>query len=110
MLLTLPQQSGREQFGRRPCVVVAIPDRAGTPRFPILVIAPLTTSKGPWTDAAPALYPILAVGAAGLHEESVVLLDQIRAAQESRIESYIGSLTEAEFEPIRKGIRRMFDI
>jgi mRNA-degrading endonuclease toxin of MazEF toxin-antitoxin module len=50
------------------------------------------------------------VGAAGLHEESVVLLDQIRAAQESRIESYIGSLTEAEYEPIRNGIRRMFDI
>jgi mRNA interferase MazF len=34
ILLTLPQQGGREQLGRRPCVVVAIPDRVGTPRFP----------------------------------------------------------------------------
>ena len=65
---------------------------------------------GPWTDAAPPLYPILSVGAAGLREESVVLLDQIRAAQASRIESYIGSLTETEYEPIRKGITKMFGI
>lgn len=110
LLLTLPQQIGHEQSGRRPCVVVGIPDKLGVPRFPILIVAPLTTAKGTWLQTAPELYPVLPAGSGGLHVESVVLLDQIRAAQESRIESYIGSLKQAEYEPIRYGVRKMFDL
>ena len=49
---------GREQEGPRPGVVVGLPTNAGRPRYPVLILAPVTTSKGQeWQAAAPDLYP-----------------------------------------------------
>jgi mRNA interferase MazF len=79
VLVTLPsnQPRGREQEGRRPALVVGIPK--GQVRYPMLFVAPLTTQKGEWVQRNSTLYPTLANGTGGLSQDSVVLLDQIRA-------------------------------
>jgi mRNA interferase MazF len=45
VLAKFPEQDpqGREQQGLRPAVVVALPEQIGTPRFPLIVVVPLTT-------------------------------------------------------------------
>lgn len=110
ILVALPsnQPRGREQEGTRPAVVVGIPE--GEMRFPMLVVAPLTTQKGDWVEANLMLYPILAPGIGGLTQESVVLLDQIRAVDARRMMAYIGSLTPKYYQPILAGIKPIFRI
>ena len=38
--------SGREQEGYRPAIVVGIPSRLGKMRFPLVLVAPMTTDRG----------------------------------------------------------------
>ncbi len=102
---------GREQEGYRPAVVVAIPEHVGTPRFAVLLLAPMTSDKGlDWPDDAPALYPRYPAGTAGLHSPSICLLDQVRALDAERIGGYRGSLSDEEYRPIREGLQRMMGI
>lgn len=89
----LPQQNpqGHEQQGYRPAIVVGLPTRLGSPRFSVVIVAPLTTDRGQeWSSAAPNLYPQLSVGIGGLKSPSIVLLDQVRALDISRIVSFKG--------------------
>ena len=108
ILVALPvnEPRGREQEGTRPAVVVGIPE--GQVRFPMLVVAPLTTQKGDWVEANLLLYPTLTDGMGGLTRDSVVLLDQIRAVDARRMMSYIGSLTPEDYEPILIGMKQIF--
>jgi mRNA interferase MazF len=48
------------------------------------------------------------MGTGGLAQESVVLLDQIRAIDVQRIIAYLGSLTTEEYEPISTGLKQIF--
>lgn len=67
---------GREQEGIRPALVIAVPQRLGIPRFPWLIVAPMTSDKKQnWAVTSPDLYPKLAAGEAGLPDNSIVLLD-----------------------------------
>lgn len=105
-----PQQNpqGREQEGFRPAIVVGFPNRLGIPRFSLIVVIPITTDKGQtWALASPDLYPRFAAGVAGLSSPSIVLLDQIRVIDVSRIVDYRGSLTPDEYQPILIGLQRM---
>lgn len=71
---------GREQEGVRPALVVGIPQRLGNPRFPLLLVAPMTSARSQtWAAASPELYPTLPAGEAGLPQNSIILLDQVRA-------------------------------
>lgn len=68
---------GREQEGIRPALVIGVPQRLGIPRFPLVIVAPMTSARSPsWAVASPALYPQLAAGEAGLPQNSIVLLDR----------------------------------
>jgi mRNA interferase MazF len=70
----------REQQGYRPAIVVAVPDLLDIPRFPLIVVIPLTTDRGQkWATASSNLYPRFSAGVAGLRSPSVALLDQVRA-------------------------------
>lgn len=99
---------GHEQSGYRPAIVVGLPERLGVPRFPTLLLVPLTTDREQaWAAASPKLYPRLAAGAGGLPSPSIVLLEQVRALSTARIGRHVGMLTPKEYEPIREGLERM---
>jgi mRNA interferase MazF len=56
ILVTFPAQvsPGREQQGYRPAIVVGIPQRLGTPRYPLLLVVPLTSNRQQsWAVDAP---------------------------------------------------------
>ena len=111
LLVRLPQQSppGNEQFGERPAVVVGLPELLGPVRFPMAVIAPLTTDRGqPWAAANPALYPRLPAGVGGLGSDSLVLLDQVRSLGVRRIVRQIGTVPAQALGPIQNGLLRIF--
>ncbi len=99
---------GREQEGSRPAVVVGLPERLGTPRFAVLLLAPMTGDKRHrWAELAPALYPRYPAGTAGLRSDSICLIDQVRAMGAERVYRYHGSLSDEEYRPIREGLERI---
>ncbi len=112
LLVTLPQRNpkGHEQEGTRPVVVVGLPDVLGDSRFPILIVIPLTTQTGSWSVKSPKLYPVLAKDTGGLPFPSTVLIDQIAGIDASRVLRKLGRLSTKEFEPIHKGLKRIFKL
>ena len=103
--------AGREQEGPRPCVLVGLPSNLGRPRFPVLLLAPVTTFKAqPWVSVAPDLYPVLTAGAAGLSADSVVLTDQTRALDASRLTRFLGNLTAQQYAPIWAALAGVFEL
>lgn len=99
---------GHEQEGPRPAVVVGLPSRAGRPRYPVLWLSPVTTyRRQAWVKAAPELYPILPAGVSHLSADSVVLVDQTRALDASRLARFLGNLTEEQYAPIHDAVRRI---
>lgn len=100
---------GHEQQGRRPAVVVGTPDALGPVRFSMVVLVPLTRDRGQdWALANPDLYPRLPAGAGNLPEDSVCLLDQVRAVDAGRLKGHRGRLTEAQYRPLLNGLARLF--
>lgn len=95
---------GHEQQGMRPCLLIADPAEIQPLRYPLLIVAPLSTES----LARLPLYPRLAAGVGGLPKASTVLLDQLTAIDLRRVRGYIGTLTEKELAPIRKGLLLMF--
>ncbi len=112
LLISLPAHApeGREQVGVRPAVVVGLPESLGVPRFPLCIVAPLTTREGEWSRRAPDLFPRLGAGSGGLTKDSTVLLDQVRSVDPSRVRGYLGSLSGRDFDPIQSGVRRIFGL
>ncbi len=110
LLVALPEHTprGHEQHGVRPAIVVGLPDKLGKPRFPMLIVTPLTTQTGKWVKDSPRLYPTLPPGSGGISQSSVVLLDHLRAIDQDRIQGFIGSLTISELTPIETHLAEMF--
>ena len=111
LIISLPQHTpyGHEQEGTRPTIVVGMPRKLGKPRFPMLIVAPLTTKIGTWAIKSPLLYPTLRVGTGGLTETSAVLLDHLSAVDENRIEKHIGNLNQNEVTQIQQQLLLMFN-
>jgi mRNA interferase MazF len=102
---------GREQEGPRPAVLVGLPLLLGRPRFPMLLVAPVTTFRAQhWATGAPALYPVLAAGQGGLITDSVVLTDQLRALDSPRLIRLLGHLNPDQYAPIRSALRGMCEL
>ena len=102
-----PEQTpqGREQEGYRPAIVVGFPRSLGTPRFPVILVVPITTYKNQsWANNSPDLYPVFDAGIAGLRSSSIALLDQVRAIDARRIVNYRGSLTDGEYKFVKDGL------
>ncbi len=111
VLAKFPEQDpqGREQQGLRLAVVVALPEQIGTPRFPLIVVVPLTTDRGQsWANASPDLYPKLEAGDGGLISASIVLLDQVRALDVNRVLRFWGTLKNEQYRPIQLGLAKLF--
>ena len=110
VVIQMPQHlpRGTEQEGQRPVLVVGIPQVLGDPRFPLVLVVPLTTDRQQtWSQRSPELYPKLPRGTAGLTADSVVLLDQLRAVSIDRTTSYLGTLPSDVYTPIQGAINRM---
>lgn len=108
----LPQQlpNGREQEGYRPVLVLAVPRHTGSMRYPMLVVAPLTTDKDqPWIAGNP-LYIRLQAGTGGLPINSVVLLDQLRALDVTRMARLLGTLSATQYAPIQQGLKGLLKL
>ena len=100
---------GHEQEGLRPAVVVAMPDRLGVGRFPLLVLVPFTSYRDqPWVDTAPDRYPRFDSGTTGLRSASVALLDQVVTVDVARIKRRRGHLSLEQYQAVRVGLERMF--
>lgn len=93
LVIRLPahRPPAHEQEGRRPALVIGLPERLGPPRFPTVIVAPLTTAWRPWVERAPRLYPVLEIGETNLPRRSVVLMDQCRAVDVARIDGWLGT-------------------
>ena len=101
---------GHEQEGLRPVVVVGLPSLVGQPRYPVIVVVPLTTDRAQkWVHASPALYPKLPSGVGGLPKDSVALLDQIQIIDASRVALKLGELKKTEMGPITKGLKKILN-
>jgi mRNA interferase MazF len=80
----------------------------GNPRFPTIIVAPITSQvSGKWVSS-PELYPVLSVGTASLNRESVVLLDSLRAIDATRVKRRIGHLSSQEYDPVEQGLRIIY--
>lgn len=96
---------GHEQEGQRPAIVVGVP--IGAIRYPVIIVVPLTTQGGTWARENPNVYPQLQAGIARLKQNSIALLDQVRAVDARRVISYLGSLTSEDYAPIVEGLLQM---
>jgi mRNA interferase MazF len=110
VLLPRHVPAGHEQEGQRPAVVIGTTDGLGSTRFPMLMIAPMTTQLEAWTRNNPLLYPIIPAGIAGLSQDSAILLDQLRALSLSRLLGFMGTLETAQIEKIKSATGKIFEV
>ena len=82
---------GSEQGGIRP--VVILQNDVGNRHSPTVIAAAITGQKG-----KPSLPTHVSLGASvpGLHRDSIILLEQLRTIDKSRLKDKIGSLGEAQ--------------
>lgn len=107
--LPLHPPGGHEQEGFRPAIVVGWPARLGFPRYPMLIIAPLTTARGQgWASQSPDLYPMLQAGDGGLPVHSLVLMDQLRAVDAGRVVRRLGALDQVVYARLHRALTEVF--
>lgn len=99
---------GHEQEGVRPVVVVGVPAKIGKPRYPMLIIVPLTTDRNAkWSEGSPLLYPKIHAGSGGIQNDSIALLDQVRSIDVSRVVAKGGELSDSEMKPLITGLKHL---
>lgn len=86
---------GSEQGGYRP--VLIIQNNTGNLYSPTVIVAAISGKTGAKPNL-PTHHKVRAY--AGLNEESLVLLEQIRTLDKKRLQEYIGQLEQADMEQI----------
>ena len=86
---------GSEQGGVRP--VFIIQNNMGNRYSPTVIVAAMSGKVAEKTEL-PTHYKVRVY--AGLQEESLVLLEQIRTIDKKRLQNYIGELNQADMEQI----------
>lgn len=96
---------GSEQGGRRP--VVIIQNDMGNLHAPTVIAIPLTGSQG-----KPELptHVHVAQGEAGLWRESIVLCEQVRTLEKTRLIRYLGALSAQSMRLVEKALFVSLDI
>ena len=89
---------GSEQGGKRP--VVVIQNNIGNVHSPTLIVATITTKQD--KRKYPTHYPIKENPA--FTEPSVIMLEQLRTIDKSRIDNYLGKVTPREMVAIEKAL------
>lgn len=87
MWCTLDPTVGREQGGRRPCVVVSSHDYSDAVRQLALVL-PCTTRDRGWDNH------VLLTGPTGLPQPTYAMTEQLRTVSTQRIHGLVGSIDD----------------
>lgn len=95
---------GSEQNGTRP--VVIIQNDIGNKYSPTVLVAPLTSK----IKSKPNLPTHVLVKSEHIKHNSIVLLEQIRVLDKSRLISYVDTLTKEEIKKLDIGIIKSFNI
>lgn len=95
---------GSEQNGTRP--VVIIQNDIGNKYSPTVLVAPLTSR----VKSKPHLPTHVLVKSEHIKHNSIVLLEQIRVLDKSRLISYVDTLTKEEIKKLDIGIIKSFNI
>jgi mRNA interferase MazF len=109
--ITFPRRvpKGHEQEGKRPAIVIGIPEKLDQPRHPLVITIPVTTSSGDWS-AKNKLYLSLKKGEGNLLDNSIILTDQVISVDASRIKGLFGTLREERINQIKSIIGQIFEI
>ncbi|MBC7473536.1 MAG: type II toxin-antitoxin system PemK/MazF family toxin [Candidatus Sericytochromatia bacterium] len=109
--ITYPRKvpKGHEQEGRRPAVVIGIPEKVDVTRYPIVITIPLTTNLGNCSTEN-KLYIRLNQGEGNLLQESVILTDQIVSVDITRITGLFGILNESTIKSIRNILKQILEL
>jgi mRNA interferase MazF len=99
VLVDLDPTPGHEQRGLRPCVVVSDSEVAGSQRYPLVAVVPVTGRTG-----TGALYPELGPGPSGLLHGSWALTDQVRSVDKRRVVRQVGRISDDELSAIDRGM------
>lgn len=95
---------GSEQNGTRP--VVIIQNDIGNKYSPTVLVAPLTSK----VKSKRSLPTHVLIDSNHIKRNSIVLLEQIRVLDKSRLISYLDSLSETEIKKLDVGIIKSFNI
>lgn len=101
----LDPAKGSEISKRRPCVVVQ--RDAANETSPTTIVAPISDARGAKGNL---LNVLVAAGTAGTSKDSLVVCNQIRTVDSTRISGKIGSLPAPIMAAIDRGLRLILDI
>lgn len=90
---------GSEQGGIRP--VLILQNNVGNAFSPTTIIAAAITSK---TDKPPLPTHVSLSNVSGLEKDSLLLLEQVRTIDRSRLRGYIGCLDDLMMETVNKAL------
>ncbi len=90
---------GSEQGGTRPILIIQ--NNVGNKHSSTTIIAAAITSK---TDKSNLPTHLKLNNVKGLNKDSLLLLEQVRTIDRSRIKSYIGTLDENTMEKVNKAL------
>lgn len=97
---TLSPVVGSEQGGVRPVLIVQ--NDVGNKHAPTTLVAPITSAMGKHTLPT---HIVLDKGSCGLKTTSIVLLEQIRVIDKSRLSGKVGVLSNEQMIQVDKGIK-----
>jgi mRNA-degrading endonuclease toxin of MazEF toxin-antitoxin module len=108
--ITLPDRNGREQRGRRPCVIMS--RRLVNNGNPVVAV-PLTTETrraNSFNVAIPAAEIVKDVTSRSVVQDSVALCGQIFMVDKRKLEEKLGKLSLNAVLAVQLGLANLFDI
>ncbi|MDR1748239.1 MAG: type II toxin-antitoxin system PemK/MazF family toxin [Spirochaetaceae bacterium] len=90
---------GSEQGGARPVLIVS--NNLGNRHGPIVIVAAITSRMT--KHRLPTHVPVCGE-VKGLYKDSIVLLEQVRAIDRSRLQEYLGKMSEADMAAVDSAI------
>jgi mRNA-degrading endonuclease toxin of MazEF toxin-antitoxin module len=108
--LTLPDRGGREQYGRRPCIVMS---RHSINRGNPVVVVPMTTNlskANSFNIKIPANEIAKDVLSSSAVVDSVALCSQVIMVDKRKLEGRLGKLSANAVLAVQLGLSYVFDI
>ena len=94
----LSPSQGSEQGGLRP--VIILQNNVGNKHAPTTIVAPITSRLG-----KKSLPTHITFNGCGLPKDSVILMEQIRTIDKSRLKQKMGCLTNEKWEVVNEAIK-----
>ena len=104
--LPRPATQGREQFGRRPAIIIQ--DETQFDNTPTVIVVPVTSQKA--ALRFPATVLISPTPNNGLQAESIALVYQIRAIDRKRVQQVMGTLEARSMADINFHLRKIIEL